>query len=45
MARFSPYDARKLLTPETIAHIESQFRLPADRTFVARPPARQLSSR
>jgi len=34
MARFSSYDARKLLTPATIARIATQFHLPADRIEV-----------
>ena len=34
MARFSSYDARKLLTPATIARIETQFHLPAERTEI-----------
>jgi hypothetical protein len=36
MARSSSYDARKLLTPTTIAHIETQFHLPAERTEIQR---------
>jgi hypothetical protein len=34
MARFSSYDARKLLSPAMIARAEIQFRLPAERTQV-----------
>jgi hypothetical protein len=31
---FSSYDTRKLMTPATIARIEKQFHLPAERTEV-----------
>ena len=34
MARFSSYDACKLLTPAMIARIKAQFHLPAERTAV-----------
>ena len=34
MARFSSYDARRLLTPETIARIKTRFHVPEDRTEV-----------
>jgi hypothetical protein len=34
MARFSYSDARKRMTPETIARIATRFHLPAERTKV-----------
>jgi hypothetical protein len=34
MARFSSYDARKLMTPAMIARIETQFHLPEERTEI-----------
>jgi len=36
MGRSSSSDARKLLTPTTIARIETQFHLPAERTEIQR---------
>jgi hypothetical protein len=34
MARFSSYDARKLLTPATIARTATQFHLPEEGTEI-----------
>jgi hypothetical protein len=34
MARFSSYDARKLMTPAMIVRIEPQFHLPGERTEI-----------